>query len=105
MQSRKKGVERAEVAANEAAAEARSNPGHFFVLAAEGLLGGGSGETAVGDVDLGREGGVPGRIAPLEGICRGLPAPVADVASPLVLGDEPGELGAGGSSHLGQVGL
>ena len=63
-----------------------------LVLAAEDLLGGGSGEAAVGGVDLGREGGVPGRVAPLGGVGRGLPAPVADVAGPLVLSDQPGEL-------------
>ncbi|WP_420636949.1 hypothetical protein [Candidatus Palauibacter sp.] len=51
-----------------------------FVLAAGDLLGGGSGEPAVGGVDLGQEGGVLGRIAPLEGVGRGLAAAVADVA-------------------------
>ncbi len=44
-------------------------------------------------------------VAPLEGVGRGLPAPVADVAGPLVLGDEPGELRSREAGHLGQIGL
>ena len=42
--------------------------------------------------DLGQKGGVLGRIAPLEGVGRGLLAAVADVAGPSVLGDAPGEV-------------
>ena len=63
-----------------------------LVLSAEDPLGGGSGEAAVGGVDLGQEGGVPGREAPLEGVGRRLLAAVADAVGPPVLGDQPGEL-------------
>ena len=69
-----------------------------FVLAPEDHLGSGSGELAEGLVHLGQQGGVEGRVAALEGVGRGLPAVVADVAAPAVLPDEavdlcPGEAG------------
>ena len=51
-----------------------------FVLAAEDLLGGGSGESAVGGVDLGQQGDIARGVAALEGVGRGLAAAVADVA-------------------------
>ncbi|WP_419937176.1 hypothetical protein [Candidatus Palauibacter sp.] len=40
-------------------------------LSTEDLLGGGSREPVAGVVDLGREGGVPGRVTALEGVGRG----------------------------------
>ncbi len=60
-------------------------------MAEEDLLGGESGEAAVGVVDLGQQGGGVERVAVPEGVGRGLPAAVADAVGPPVLGDEQGE--------------
>lgn len=48
---------------------------------------------------------VPGRLAALEGPGRGPAAAVVDVAATVMLGEEPGELGAREAGHLREIAL
>ena len=76
-----------------------------FEHAPQDHLGGGPGELAEGLVDLGQQGGIKVGVAARKRVRRRLPAVVADVATPAMLGDEPGDLGPGQAGHLLQVPL